>query len=74
MSRVDGLRREQPVDMSAEAIDARLRRASELAGALLPETRLSTKIDLSGEGVARRLREASELLDVCRALARAGRQ
>ena len=61
------------VDLSAEAIDARLRRASDLAADLRPDTRLSTKIDLSAEGVARRLREASELLDVCRALARAGR-
>ena len=60
------------VDMSAGAIDTRLRRASELASPLLPETRLATKIDLSGAGVASRIREASDLLDLCRELARAG--
>jgi hypothetical protein len=61
------------VSLSAEAVDARLRTASRLAGSLRPERRLDTKIDLSAAGVARRLREASELLDLCRALARAGR-
>jgi hypothetical protein len=55
------------------AVVARLRTASRLAGSLRPERRLDTKIDLSAAGVARRLREASELLDLCRALARAGR-
>jgi hypothetical protein len=58
--------------LSADAINARLREASRLAGSLKPERRLDTKIDLSGAGVARRLNEASELLELCRALARAG--
>ena len=60
------------VDMSAIAIDARLRMVSQLAAPLLPETRLATKIDLSGAGVARRIQEASDLLELCRALARVG--
>jgi hypothetical protein len=58
------------IAMSAGAIDERLRRVSELAGPLLPETRLSTKIDMSGDGIASRLRQASDLLDLCRALAK----
>jgi hypothetical protein len=37
-------------DMSREAIDARLREASGLAGSLRPEDRLATKIDLSAVG------------------------
>jgi hypothetical protein len=61
------------LDMSADAIAARLHRASELAGSLRPEDRLDTKIDLSGPGVAARLREASDLLDLARALGQAGR-
>ena len=61
------------VDMSAHAIDERLREASRLAGSLQPEHRLDTKIDLSGRGVAARLQEASDLLDLCRTLAAAGR-
>jgi hypothetical protein len=60
------------VDLSAEAVDRRLRQVSRLAGSLRPEDRLATKIDLTGAGVAARLREASELLDLCRALAGAG--
>jgi hypothetical protein len=60
------------VDMSPDAIDARLRKTSELAAPLRPETRLTTKIDLSGAGVSARIREASDLLDLCRALARSG--
>jgi glutamate/tyrosine decarboxylase-like PLP-dependent enzyme len=58
------------VDMSAEAIDARLREASRLAGALRPEARLETKIDMSGPAVATRLKQASDLLDLCRTLSR----
>ena len=61
------------VDLSGAAVDSRVREASRLAGSLRPEHRLSTKIDLSGVGVARRLKEASDLLDLCRALASAGR-
>lgn len=34
-------------DMSADAIEARLRAASDMAGSLRPEDRLRTKIDLS---------------------------
>ncbi len=60
------------VDMSASAIDARLRRASQLTGPLSAETRLDTKIDLSGAGVAARIREASDLLELCRGLAEVG--
>jgi hypothetical protein len=59
------------VDMSARAVDARLREASRLAGSLRPERRLDTKLDLSREGIDRRLKEASALLDLCRQLARA---
>ena len=59
------------VDLSAAAIEARLRAASDLAGSLRPEDRLATKIDLSAKGVERRLRMASDLLDLCRALGRA---
>ena len=59
-------------DLSAPAIEGRLREASRLAGSLHPDRRLDTKIDLSGSAVAARLRQASDLLDLCRALARAG--
>lgn len=55
--------------LSAQAIDARLRAASDAVDSLRPETRLHTKIDLGPDGVARRLREASDLLELCRALA-----
>jgi hypothetical protein len=58
------------VEMSARAIDERLRRVSELADPLRPETRLAAKIDMSAAGVASRIRQASELLDLCRAVAR----
>jgi hypothetical protein len=61
------------VEMTAAAIEARLREASRLAGSLRPEARLETKIDLSSGGVEARLREASDLLDLCRTLARASR-
>lgn len=57
------------LDMSAAAVDARLREASRLAGSLRPEDRLAAKIDLSAAAVAARLQEASDLLDLCRALA-----
>ncbi len=58
------------VDMSAAAIEARLRAASDMAGSLRPEDRLETKIDLSAKGVEARLRLASDLLDACRMLKR----
>lgn len=60
------------VDLSAMAVDGRLREASRLAGSLRPEARLSTKIDLSAQAVAGRLKAASDLLDLCRALGLAG--
>ena len=58
------------VDMSAAAIEARLRAASDMAGSLRLEDRLETKIDLSAVGVEARLRMASDLLEACRALKR----
>lgn len=57
------------VDMSPEAVAARLRQASDIAGSLRPEARLETKIDMSATAIAARLREASDLLDLCRTLA-----
>ncbi len=59
------------VDMSAVAIESRLRTASDLVGSLRPQDRLATKIDVSRQGVESRLRTASDLLEACRALARA---
>jgi len=59
------------LDLSAEAIAARLREAGRLACSLRPEARLRTKLDMSGSAVAKRLQEASELLDLCRAPAKA---
>ena len=61
------------VDLSAGAIDARLRVASQLAGSLRPEARLESKLDMSGTAVAARLRTVSDLLDLCGALASKGR-
>jgi len=60
------------VDLSARAVDARLRQASQLAGSLRPERRLDNKLDMSATGVAARLRTVSDLLDLCRVLARKG--
>jgi hypothetical protein len=57
------------VDLSAAAIDARLRKASQLAGSLRPDRRLETKLDMSATGVAARLKTASDLLDLCHTLA-----
>jgi hypothetical protein len=59
------------VDLTALAIDARLRQVSQLAGSLRPEARLETKIDLRGAAIAARLMEASNLLELCRTLATA---
>jgi len=56
------------IAFTGEAVDARLREASRLAGSLRPEDRLRTKLDLSGPAVASRLREASECLELCRQL------
>jgi len=58
------------ISFTAQAVDERLRQASDLAGSLRPEDRLLTKIDMSGPAVASRLREASELLGVCREFGR----
>jgi hypothetical protein len=58
------------VDISGPAIEARLRKASRLAGSLRPEARLDSKLDMSGAVIAARLREASDLLELCRKLAR----
>jgi hypothetical protein len=59
------------IDLSAPAVEARLRAASAMAGSLRPEDRLDTKIDLSREGVVARLRLVSDLLEACRKLRRA---
>jgi hypothetical protein len=56
-------------DLSGQAVEARLREASRLAGSLRPESRLDTKLDLSGAAVAARLKEASDLLDLCQQMA-----
>lgn len=58
------------VDMSPQAVEARLREASRLAGAWRPEERLASKLDMRGPAVTARLKEASDLLDACRALSR----
>ena len=60
------------VDMSPQAVEARLREASRLAGSWRPEARLQTKLDMRGLAVAARLKEASDLLDLCRALSQNG--
>lgn len=57
------------LDLSGEAIEARLREASRLAGPLTPDARLSTKVDMSGQAIEARLRQASDLLELCRKLA-----
>ncbi len=57
------------VNLSARAIDERLREASRLAGALRPETRLDAKLDMTAAGVTARLKAASDLLELCRTLA-----
>lgn len=57
-------------DMSPQAVEARLREASRLAGSWRSEARLETKVDMRGPAIAARLKEASDLLDVCRALSR----
>jgi len=58
------------LSFTADAIGARLREASRLAGSLRPEDRLQTKVDLSGLAVTSRLREASQSLELCRELGR----
>ena len=60
------------VDLSPDAVTARLRMASDLAD-LRPGHRLDAKIDLRPAAVTARLRIASELQELCRELQRAGR-
>lgn len=55
------------VDMSPQAIEARLRQVTALSD-LAPERRLDAKLDMSPDGLMRRLREVSELLRVSRML------
>ncbi len=55
------------VDLSSDAIVARLRCASDLSD-LQADRRLDAKLDMSPEGIERRLREVSELLALCTAL------
>lgn len=56
------------LDLTSEAIEARLREASRRVDSLLPEARLETKVDLTAQGVDARLRQASDLLELCRSL------
>ena len=60
------------IELTGEAIEARLREASRLAGSLRPESRLETKLDLTANGVAARLKQASDQLELCRSLRRSG--
>ena len=57
------------VDLSAEAVRARLRRMSELSD-LTAERRLAAKVDMSWPAVERRLRVQSMLRDSCLRFAR----
>ncbi len=60
------------VDLSREALHARLRYASEISD-LRAERRLDSKLDMSPAGIERRLREVSELLQLCDSLRQYGR-
>lgn len=53
------------LDMSPEAIAARLRRVSELSEGLPAEGLVEAKLDMSPGAISRRLREVSELRDLC---------
>jgi hypothetical protein len=57
------------VEMSPAAIDARLRRAAQLAD-LRTEQRLACKIDMSPRTIAARLREVERLRRLCLELAK----
>ncbi len=57
------------VDMSPEAISARLRKAADLSD-LDRDLRLHGKIDYSPEAVSSRLREVEQLRRLCLALGR----
>ncbi len=54
----------KPLDMSGEAIWARVNAASAVSD-LSPETRLDAKLDMSAEGIARRIQTVSDLRDLC---------
>lgn len=58
-----------PVDMSPEAIDARLRLCSDLSRGRPANT---PRVDMSAEAIDRRLRECSDLSALCASLAAAG--
>ena len=58
-----------PVDMSAEAVTERLRRASALSDLSNP---FRPRVDMSADAITERLREASRLSALARALAKAG--
>jgi Trp operon repressor len=62
------------LDMSVQAITARLRLASELVSNLVPERRLETKLEMSPAAVTRRLRQCAALLDGCRRLGALGHE
>ncbi len=64
--------RPSKLDLSANAILARLNAASDCAD-LHEGRRLDAKLDMSPEGIERRLREVSELLVLCESLRAAGR-
>jgi len=60
------------IDMSPEAITARIREVGRLSD-FSPEERLSSKLDMSPHGVTSRLREAAQLLVLCERLGALGR-
>ena len=55
------------LDMSPQAITARLREVSALSD-LAPERRLEGKIDMSPPAITARLRECAALLELCEKL------
>lgn len=55
------------VDMSPEAVSARLRKAAELTDLTLGK-RLHAKVDYSPEAISARLRQVEELRRLCLAL------
>jgi hypothetical protein len=61
------------IDMSAQAISARLRRAASESDLSTPR-RLSYKLDMSSRGITRRLRKVEALRRLCLELGRIGRR
>jgi hypothetical protein len=55
------------LDLSAPAIAARLRQASEHTD-LHPDRRLQAKLDLTADGIARRIKASAQMLALCRSL------